>query len=283
VKTIVHKAAFITLVFFNANILTAQEYKIPVTHTGDGRLILKDFIGDLQVEGYEGNEIVFFKTSFGGDKGPSASKGEEEANPSSRGRSDNSGIGLHIEINEDQIEATCLPTDIQSGEYKVKVPDNYSIRITGHCQRTKGITVSDTRNEVEIKNCQSIKLSNTTGSLILSAISGNIEVENCTLDPGATLSIASISGNIQAVLSRVITREAISLNSISGNIVLTLPAKITADYRLKTISGIIKSDFDFPDESKNQVVGTKIDYQSDGDFEIKINTVSGNIYIRKAE
>ena len=56
------------------------------------------------------------------------------------------------------------------------------------------------------------------------------------------------------------------------------------DFTLNSISGTIKSDFNFPDESKNKFVGTKINFQTHGGgSEIKLYTVSGNISVRKGK
>ncbi len=45
-------------ILLTATTLKAQEYKIPVQNTTDGKLSLVNFMGDLPIEGYSGNEIV---------------------------------------------------------------------------------------------------------------------------------------------------------------------------------------------------------------------------------
>ena len=58
------KTSIITIcIFLSAGILSAQEYKIPVQNTKDGRLILKDFTGTLPIEGYAGADIIITSTS----------------------------------------------------------------------------------------------------------------------------------------------------------------------------------------------------------------------------
>lgn len=281
-KILTYISVLIFVFLFRIIELTAQEYRIPATNTRDGKLILKDFTGNLQVEGYDGKDIVFFKASFNGDNVSSTSKQAKELNPSLKGMPDNSGIGLNIENSGNQITVKCILPDIHTSEYKVKMPNNYSLKIVHNCERSKDIIVSEMRNEVEMSNCQSIKLLNVIGSIVLSTINGNIELENCAIDKDATLSLIEISGNIKADISRIDTKEPISLISISGNIILTLPAKISADFNLNSISGIIESDFDFPDENKNQVIGTQINYPiNGGGVKINISTVSGNISLRK--
>lgn len=257
--------------------ITAQEYRIPTSNTKDGKLILENFVGELQVEGYEGKDVVFLRTSFDGDKNFTSTKLVKE-------KRDDSGIGLHIEINDNQVIATCLLPDLNLSVYKVKVPNNFSLKVKSDCERSKGVIVSGLRNDVDVNNCQGIELLDISGSIVLSSISGNIKLKNCALDKDATISITAISGNISATLSQINTNEPIFLNSISGNIVLTLPPKISANFSLNSVSGRITSDFDYPADRENSLVGTRMDFQANGGgVLIKANTVSGNIVLRKGE
>ena len=49
-------------ILLTATTLQAQEYKIPVQNTTDGKLSLVNFMGDLPIEGYSGNEIIITTT-----------------------------------------------------------------------------------------------------------------------------------------------------------------------------------------------------------------------------
>jgi len=245
----------------NLNIVFSQSYKIPVENTRGGKLILEDFIGTLPVEGYDGKEIIF-----------------------SSGENDNSQMGLHMERNGNKITVTCLLPITRRKEYKVKVPANFSIKVESGCERSNDLIISNMNNEIDVINCQSITLMNTSGSIVLSTIQGNIKLDQCKLDSDATLSISTISGNIQAIFTQVQPKVSISISSISGEVEITVPTSLAANLLLKTVSGSVFSDFDFPDKAQhtNEIIGTTIENKlNGGGVGFNLSTVSGNISLRK--
>jgi len=70
----------------------AQEYKIQVQNTKDGKLTLNQFPGDLPIEGYSGNEIVI--VSDHSTKPPERAKGLTAVY--SQG-TDNTGLAVAVE------------------------------------------------------------------------------------------------------------------------------------------------------------------------------------------
>jgi hypothetical protein len=107
------------------------------------------------------------------------------------------------------------------------------------------------------------------------------------------LKIKSISGNVEA------TNYAGILNLISGNITVKKHSKnmhlktISGDidiyvsdakFEAKTISGSVYSDLDinFEKNKKSKSYGSKIIATiNKGTASLKLNTISGNIYLRK--
>jgi DUF4097 and DUF4098 domain-containing protein YvlB len=246
------------LIFFAAGILSAQEYKITTQNNKDGRLVLKDFNGSLPIEGYSGSDIVITSTS-GNLTPPEKAKGLKPIYPSG---SDNTGIGLDVQKNDNQIIITCLIPFTQDGEYKIKVPENMAIELSSGCERNNDILITGMKNEIDIKSCHDIKLKDVTGPLVLSTISGNIDI----------------------TYSSINTTKSSSVNSISGEIDITLPVKTATDLELRTVSGAIYSDFDFSESQKNlkKIGGNEMNYSlNGGGFKFNIGTVSGNIYLRK--
>ncbi|MFN8254082.1 MAG: DUF4097 family beta strand repeat-containing protein [Bacteroidales bacterium] len=257
-KMIFFGALFFTLMVINQ--LGAQEYKIPVQNSKDGKLTLTDFMGDLPIEGYSGNEIII--TSEGDNKItiPDRAKGLKPVYPSG---TDNTGMGLYVEKNGNQVSVLCLLPITKGGEYKIKVPDNFALKIESGCERSTDIDIRNMKNELEITNCQGIKLTNVTGPLVLSSISGDIEIVY-NESPG----------------------KPVNINSVSGEVDVTLPSKTPVDIEMKTISGAIYSDFDFPTDkgSMKQIAGSTIKHGlNGGGVSFKIIAVSGNIYLRKGK
>jgi lia operon protein LiaG len=253
------KTSIIALVIFlSTGILFAQEYKVTVTNPKEGRLILKDFSGQLPIEGYNGSDIIITTTSE--DLTPPAkAKGLKPIYPAG---TDNTGIGLDVQKIDNLITITCLVPFTKSSEYKMKVPENLAIEISSGCERNNDVTINNMKNEIDIKSCQDIKLSGVTGPLVLATISGNIDI----------------------TYSSINTTKSSSVNSISGDIDITLPVKTATDLELRVVSGAIYSDFDFSESLKNlkKVGGNETNYSlNGGGFKFAIGSVSGNIYLRK--
>jgi hypothetical protein len=253
------KISLITLfVFFTAGLLSAQEYKITVQNNKDGRLILKDFNGLLPVEGYSGSDIIFTSTSE--DLAPpEKAKGLKPIYPSG---TDNTGIGLDVQKIDNLITVTCLIPFTRDGEYTIKVPDNLALEFTSGCERSNDISVKNMKNEIDVKSCHDIELKDVTGPLVLSTISGDIDI----------------------TFSSINSVKSSSVNSISGDIDITIPLKTATNLELRTVSGGFYSDFDFTETQKDlrKVGGNELSFPlNGGGFKFSIGTVSGNIYLRK--
>jgi predicted membrane protein len=253
------KTSIIALfLILTAGALSAQEYKIQAQNSKEGRLILKEFSDLLPIEGYNGTEIIITSTSE--DLTPPAkARGLKPIFPAG---TDNTGIGLDVEKAENTITVTCLLPFTKGGEYKIKVPENMAIEITSGCERNNDISVKNMKNEIDIRTCHDIKLDGVTGPLVLSTISGNIDI----------------------TFSNINTTKSSSVSSISGDVDITLPVKTATDLELRVVSGAIYSDFDFSESQKNlkKIGGNETDFSlNGGGFKFSIGSVSGNIYLRK--
>jgi len=244
--------------FLVTGIVSAQEYKMSVQNSKETRLVLKDFNGQLPIEGYNGTEIVITSTT-GKITPPEKAKGLTPVFPTG---TDNTGIGLDVQKVDNKITITCLIPFTQDGEYKIKVPENLAIEITSGCERSNDVSISGMKNEIDINTCHDIDLKGVTGPLVLATISGDINIAFASLNAAKTSSV----------------------NSISGDVDITLPSKTPVDLELHTISGAIYSDFDFSDSQKNlkRVGGNVMNHSlNGGGFKFNIGSISGNVYLRK--
>lgn len=99
---------------------------------------------------------------------------------------------------------------------------------------------------------------------------------------GLDIRANTISGNYNLTY----TGRAMNLKTISGEIDITVPVKSSLDFRAKTISGEVYSDMDisYPNgrDGLRQIVGQDVYGRiGDGGTESKLETISGNIYLRK--
>lgn len=246
------------LILLAPTVLRSQDHKITVQNTKESKLILTDFNGDLPIEGYSGNEIII---ASGSDNiiPPERAKGLKPIYP---GGTDNTGFGLSVEKNGNQVSITCLLPFTKKGDFKIRVPDNVALKIESGCERSNHITVTNMKNEIEIKNCHDIELTNVTGPLVLSTISGNIDI----------------------TFGNLVSEKPFSVNTISGDIDITIPVNTSADITMRTVAGGFYSDFDIPVKQNDmkKVGGNLLDFPlNGGGFAFNIATVSGNIYLRK--
>ncbi len=89
---------------------------------------------------------------------------------------DNTGVGLSVEKNGNRNIGYLSPALHQQSEYTVKVPESMAIEVKSECQYNNDIYINGMKNEIEIQSCHSINLKGVTGPLVLSTISGDIEV-----------------------------------------------------------------------------------------------------------
>jgi hypothetical protein len=241
-------------------ILVAQEHKISLQNSKEGTLTLRDFYGELPIEGYQGNEIIITSTSDRFENPPSQAKGLKAVYPDG---TDNTGMALEVDQNGNDISIRCLlPIEQGGATYRIKVPEALALRIKGDCSRDNSVNIQNMKSEIEINVCQSIKLKNVTGPLVLSNISGNIDI----------------------VFSEINNNKPISIASISGEIDVTLPAKAAINLEMRTVSGNMYSDFDFQKDQHDiqRVGGNSINTKlNGGGTDLRITSVSGNIYLRK--
>lgn len=260
-KTKILIGSLFAILFAASPILTwAREYRIPVENSKDGKLTLEKFIGNLPIEGYNGKEIIVTSNSEEMVI-PERAKGLK---PIYAAGTDNTGLSLAMEKNGNQVTLSCLLPFTKHGEYSIKVPENLALKIESECERSNDLVIRGMKNEIEIKTCNSISLKDVTGPLVLSTISGNIDV----------------------VFENIATDKPCSINSVSGDLDITLSAKTAATIEMNTMSGGMYSDFDFPEAQKKMkpVGGNSVKlHLNEGGPSFRFATVSGNVYLRKGK
>lgn len=246
---------FAMIFFLAAAKLAAQEYKIEAS---SGKVIFKNFSGDLPIEGYQGNQIVI---SSGNEQvtTPERAKGLKPVYPAG---TDNTGMGLSAVKTGNTVTITCLLPFGRGTGYTIRVPENLSVELESSCEYANNVNVTGLKNEIVIKTCHNIDLKNITGPVVLSSISGDINVAF-----GSSLS-----------------DKPSSINAISGDVDITLPSKAPVSIGMSTINGGFYSDFDIAETQKNmkRIGGSNLDFDlNGGGFKFDVVTVTGNVYLRK--
>jgi hypothetical protein len=238
--------------------LSAQEYKVTVENTKEGQLELDNFPGDIPVEGYSGNEIIISAESGSFDP-PDRAKGLK---PVYGTGTDNTGIAVFMEKNGNKVSFRCLLPITKSAGYRIKVPENFALKIHTECARGGTATIQNMKNEVDYDGCSEVSLKNVTGPLVVSTINGGVTV----------------------VFSEISKDKPISIASINGPVDVTIPAKAGVNLEMSNHNGNMYSDFDMVQDKHNmQRVGgnTVRATLNGGGTDLKLQSVNGNIYLRK--
>jgi hypothetical protein len=100
------------------------------------------------------------------------------------------------------------------------------------------------------------------------------------LPENTAFTVETIDGNI-TIEGKV---SEVSAKSISGFIDWTVMPGCKADLKLKTISGTFYSDLDFLYDKANQALPLTLSQKiNGGGYPVKLETISGDIFCRKAE
>ena len=243
-----------------AALCRAQEYKVTVDNAKDTKLVLEGFTGELPIEGYAGTEIVVTGGRHESNETSDRAKGLK---PIYAAGTDNTGIGVAMEKDGNRVYLRCLLPFTQSSHYKIRVPESMALEITRDCARGGETTISNMKNEIEFNGCHSVSLKNVTGPLVISTISGSVNVAFTEISKDKPISIASVSGEVD----------------------VTIPAKAGFDLEMGTVSGNMYSDFDFPASKEGdmqRVGGSTVHAKlNGGGIDLRLHSVSGSIYLRK--
>jgi lia operon protein LiaG len=250
------KYSFLLIASLCIGLLTrAQDYKVTVSDLKDAKLILEDFTDDLPIEGYAGNEIIVSGgVRFNSDR----SKGLKAVYAAG---TDNTGLGIAMEKDGNRIRLRCLLPITQSAQYKIKVPESIALEITRECAHGGPTTITNIKNEVEFKGCHDITLNKVTGPIVVSTISGSVNV----------------------VFTEIAKDKPISISSVSGEVDVTIPGKTPFSLEMGTVSGQMYSDFDFPvGKDMKRIGGSEIRADlNGGGTAVRLHSISGAVYLRK--
>lgn len=239
----------------------AQEYKTKLTNSKDRKVTIEMVSSDIKIEGHNSDDVII-QASSGYAAPPERAKGLK---PLYYSAVDNSGIGLSVtpEGNGLKIEKATR----KNIKYTIKLPREVAILYTEmNWQGGSRITISNMAGDLEVKtNNANIDLLNVTGPLVANSISGEVKV----------------------VYSALSQEKPTAISTVSGVIDITLPATTKSNLKLRSINGEMYTDFDLGLKSTKDGLtkvgtGSNIDGTTNGGgVEMKLNTISSDIYIRK--
>ena len=239
---------------------------VPLSQPGQpGWLKVHLVTGSIEVNGYEGNEVIV-------DYTPPEDKNNRKGNPpDGMRRIPNDNFGLRIIEDDNEVE---IKVDIPHKKtmIQVMVPRQFSLKLG--TVNNGDITVTNTRGEMEI--------SNVNGSIFMQNISGAV-IAN------------TVNGDLTVSFDQIAADAPMSFTTLNGKVDVTLPSTAKATARMSTLNGEIYTDFDLTlnnqgakvnQSQENGVLRIEIDKQVYGEIngggaEMIFKSHNGDILIRK--
>ncbi|MEM6359473.1 MAG: DUF4097 family beta strand repeat-containing protein [Bacteroidota bacterium] len=217
-------------------------------------------IMDLQVEGYDGNEIILETASD--YKIPERAKGLRPVN--GLGLKDNTGVGLAVEDESSDHKVVYQVSRNSDARYKVKVPKGVMVKYVNSSIHGDDFFAQNISSELDIKtHGGDIRLQDVTGPLSANSVHGDIEVIFTSVDQKLPISVASVHGDVD----------------------VAVPGGTNADLRIKTSWGEVYSDLDIKVDRHDgmKVYGAKnIEGKlNSGGVALAVSSTHGNVYLRK--
>ncbi|WP_424962630.1 DUF4097 family beta strand repeat-containing protein [Ekhidna sp.] len=253
------------LILFGVTSVVAQNktnYSYPIKgNAAETWLVIENLSSDLQIEGTNGSEIRIESKNYKGL--PEKAKGLK---PLSATGPENTGIGLSINQEGNTISLSGAHREADNADYVMYLPKNLKVKLDYNSWQAGDVVIKGMAGEVEAKSqVGDLEFIDVTGPIVAHTLSSDLEV-----------SFSSLSN-----------ASPTSLSSTSGDIDVTLPASVKGTFKMSTISGGVYTgfDFDFGEDAKIRRVGGQnaTGKLNGGGVEVSLKTVSGDIYIRKAE
>lgn len=233
-----------------------RTYKV---NKSKGKLLIN--LGQVIVEGYKGNEIVF---SLEGKTPAEDKRAEGLQAVNALGLVDNTGLGINVSEKDGILEVNPLKK-ISSPSIKILVPENVIVSFKHQSQYGGKVVFRNMQNEIEI-----------------AATYNNVQLENIT----GPATVKSIYGNVEAVFSQNV-KGPLSIISVYGHTDVSLPKSVKANLKATTSYGEIYISPDFKIEQEKKTEDDLIHYGNDlvgkvngGGTDIEVRSDYSKIYLR---
>jgi hypothetical protein len=143
-----------------------------------------------------------------------------------------------------------------------------------------GIEQAGHAGQAELQTVSGEILAPALGSSVdLQTISGRIQASG---GPWQKLTLSTVSGDVQ-LSGGLASGGSIGIDSMSGDVQLQLPANTSGTLHASSFSGDLRSDFGTPTEPEHGP-GSSLDVRlGDGHGKINVETISGDLRVRKQD
>ena len=220
-----------------------QDFHRTVPLTANGRVSLENINGDVEITGWDRNEVQIDAVKRARDQ-----QRLDEARIEVDAGSDS--VGIRTRYPEGRTN-----NNPASVHYTLHVPQNARL------------------DRINLVN-GSLNLQKVSGEVSTNLVNGKLQAS----DLAGRADLSTINGRIEASYTSLNNVREIRLKSVNGSIELGLPDSPNADLQASTVSGGIRTDF--PLEVQGGYVGKKLSGKlGSGGTEIQISNVNGSIHV----
>jgi DUF4097 and DUF4098 domain-containing protein YvlB len=230
----------------SAHAQVSQEFHRTVSLPSNGRVSLDNVNGDVEITGWDRNEVQIDAVKRARDQ---------------------------QRLDEAQIE-------VEAGSDYVKVHTQYPHNHTNNNPASVHYTLRVPQNaqldRIGLVN-GALTVQKVTGEVDASLVNGKAQIS----DLSGEANISSVNGRIEASYTSLNNVREIKLKSVNGSVELGLPGSPNADVKASTVNGSIKSDF--PLTVQGSFVGHNLTGTlGSGGTRIDLSNVNGSIHIGSA-
>jgi hypothetical protein len=241
--------------------LRAQEFKMKFNSPANRKVVLDLRLGDVTVEGYDGDELLITGSGHHEVPAPSLASG---LRPVYASGGDNTRLGLSVtQTGDNTLRIVSTPSG--DGRYVIRVPRRTDVAFTrNNWNLSNDLTVRNLAGRLEVSlNSGDLRLLNMSGPVVANTVSGDVKVQ--------------FNG---------VPDQPCAISTVSGDVDVSMPATAKISLTLRSISGEIYTDFDLNlGEGNMQHVGgqTVQGRANGGGTSVSLRTVSGDVFVRKAK
>ena len=212
-----------------------------------GYLSLENINGDVSIEGWKKNEVSISAVKKGKDKDLDRTKISVEVDK----YEGKEWIHIRTEFGVHSLNSASV-------DYTIKAPADAILE------------------DIELVN-GNLKITGVTGYLSLGTVNGSITASGMT----GNAWVETVNGNLDLTFEKIGAGQTVDLESVNGAILLRMPANSNAQVDAETLNGNLSSEFGLTVE-KSEWIGRSMEgLVGSGGARITIETVNGNINIKK--
>jgi DUF4097 and DUF4098 domain-containing protein YvlB len=221
-----------------------QEFHKTVPLNADGRVSLSNINGDVEVTGWNKNEVQI-----------DAVKTARDQQRLDEAQIEVSTFGNSVEIETHYPSHHWANNNPASVHYTLHVPQNVRI------------------DKVDLVN-GALTVQKINGEIRANLVNGKLRAS----DLAGTANLATVNGSVEANYTSLTNVREIKLQSVNGSVDLLLPQSPNAEIEASSVSGSISTDF--PLTVKGRWVGKNMSGTlGSGGVHIELNNVNGSIHV----